>query len=121
MYNQSNKLDNGKLMLELIPPECYISLGKILTYGANKYGPNCWQSVEPKRYVGALLRHLTAYLIDPTSVDEESGLLHIDHLLCNAMFLSYLVNKEGGLTSGRTSEAHTESILPPTPRDPWCV
>ena len=91
--NQSIKSDAGKLMLELIPPETYISLGRVLTYGAEKYSPNSWQDVEEERYVGALLRHLTAYMQDPTGCDEESGLLHIEHVLCNAMFLNWIVKQ----------------------------
>lgn len=87
--NQEFKKDGGKLRLELIPGECYQSLGKILTFGAEKYGDNCWQRVEPIRYVGALLRHLMQYLKDENSIDKESGFLHIEHVLCNAMFLSY--------------------------------
>ena len=82
-------------MLELIPPSAYVSLGRVMTYGAMKYGPNSWQLVELERYIGALLRHLVAFLKDPTGVDEESGLLHIEHVFCNAMFLNHLVG--GGL------------------------
>ena len=87
--DQTAKHDGDKLMLELIPPETYEALGRVLTYGARKYSPESWKEVERPRYVGALLRHLTAYLKDPHSVDEESGLPHIEHLLCNAAFLQY--------------------------------
>ena len=87
--DQTYKFDAGKLMLELIPPETYEALGTVLTYGARKYSENSWQNVEPSRYKGALLRHFVEYLKDPSSIDKESGFLHIDHLLCNAMFLSY--------------------------------
>lgn len=93
--NQEAKADKGKLMLELIPPETYIALGEILTYGANKYAPNNWKTVEPARYIGALLRHLTAYMQDPQGIDEESGYSHIKHVLCNAMFLEWF-SLQGG-------------------------
>lgn len=91
--SQEYKFDDGKLMMELIPPETFEAIARVLTYGANKYSPDSWKKVDPKRYQGALLRHLTAYMKDPNGVDLESGLLHIDHLLCNAAFLSYFVNK----------------------------
>jgi hypothetical protein len=66
------------------------NVAKILGMGAEKYGENAWQDLPDfwKRYKAALLRHLTA--IDKGElVDPESGLPHIDHVLCNAVFLSY--------------------------------
>lgn len=86
--NQTIKADGGKLRLELIPTSAITSLGRVLTYGAEKYGANSWRRVERERYVGAILRHLTAYMDDPDGVDEESGLKHIEHVLCNAAFLN---------------------------------
>jgi hypothetical protein len=90
--NQAAKTDAGKLMLELIPPEALEALGRVLTYGAQKYGINKWQTIDDakERYKGALLRHYCAYLRDPNGRDKESGLLHIEHLFCNAMFLTVL-------------------------------
>ena len=55
-----------------------------------KYSENSWQNLPNfwKRYKAALLRHLTA--IDTGElIDPESGLPHIDHVLCNAAFLSW--------------------------------
>lgn len=90
--NQEHKADGGKLRLELIPTTAINSLGKVLTYGAKKYEPNSWQRVERDRYVGAALRHFTAYMDDPTGRDEESGLLHIEHALCNMAFLNHFAH-----------------------------
>lgn len=89
--DQTKKADAGKLMMELIPPEALESLSEVLTYGAQKYSANSWQTIDDaiERYSGALLRHYTAFRKNPLSVDEESGLLHSHHMLCNAMFLSY--------------------------------
>lgn len=92
--DQNAKADAGKLMMELIPTSAYRSLGAVLTYGAKKYAPNSWQKVDRERYIGALVRHLVAYLDDPNGFDEESGLRHSQHLLCNAMFLDYFAEEE---------------------------
>lgn len=92
MRNQQIKQDNGKLRMELIPPETLKALAEVLTYGANKYSANSWQQVEPQRYLGALLRHLVEYVKDNNSIDDESGIKHIDHVLCNACFLGWFVN-----------------------------
>ncbi len=83
------KYDKGKPRMDLIPGSCYKSLANVLTFGAKTYKPNSWQGVEPNRYVAALLRHLVEYMEDPQAVDPESGLLHIEHALCNAMFLNH--------------------------------
>lgn len=85
--DQTAKHDAGKLRMELIPPQVLEALAEVLTFGADKYGDNTWQQVAPDRYVGAGGRHYTAWRKDPNSVDEESGLSHLKHLLCNVAFL----------------------------------
>lgn len=88
--NESKKYDNGKVRMDLVPLETVESVGKVLTFGAQKYGENSWQNLPDfwKRYKAALLRHLTA--IDKGElIDPESGLPHIDHVLCNAVFLNW--------------------------------
>lgn len=82
------KLDSGKAMLSLIPPSLIFEVGKVLTYGANKYAPNNWRYVEnaEQRYKDALLRHLFSYLNGEEN-DEESGLSHLSHVATNVAFL----------------------------------
>ena len=87
---EAKKYDQSKTRMDLVPLSVMESLGKILTMGAQKYGENTWQNLPDywKRYKAALLRHLTA--IDKGElIDPESGLPHIDHVLCNAAFLSW--------------------------------
>ncbi len=87
---EAKKYDQNKTRMDLVPLSVMESLGKILTMGAQKYGENTWQNLPDywKRYKAALLRHLTA--IDKGElIDPESGLPHIDHVLCNAAFLSW--------------------------------
>jgi len=80
------KFDDGKLRYDLIPPDCYRELVKIITYGANKYAPNNWQKVERDRYIAALYRHVESWRMGETS-DEESSHHHLAHAMCNVMFL----------------------------------
>ena len=87
---EAKKYDQNKTRMDLVPLSVMESLGQILTMGAQKYGENRWQDLPDywKRYKAALLRHLTA--IDKGElIDPESGLPHIDHVLCNAAFLSW--------------------------------
>lgn len=87
------KHDKDKLKMELIPAETLESLAEVLTYGAKKYKKDGWKEVQKERYIGALLRHLVKYMKDEVSVDPESKLLHIQHILANAAFLDYLSNR----------------------------
>jgi len=89
------KLDTGKIRLDLIPTELIEGVGKVLTFGAEKYTENGWKDVpgaEP-RYYAALLRHLVAYR-KGERIDPESGLSHLEHAACNIAFLLYLDGQE---------------------------
>lgn len=70
--------------LEDVTP-ALLEVARVLTFGAAKYGPNNWQNVKPfaDRYYAALLRHLFA----SEHVDPESGLSHLAHAACCALFL----------------------------------
>jgi hypothetical protein len=85
------KYDNGKLRWDLLPLGPVEEVVEILTYGAEKYGPNNWQMVEDweDRYFAALMRHLVAWRKGERD-DKESGLPHLAHALCNLTFLRYL-------------------------------
>jgi len=85
--SEALKFDSGKLRMDLIPPEAVEELAKVLTYGAQKYGDRNWEKeLDTGRVVGALLRHLLAWQ-KGERLDQESGLRHLSHLLCNAVFL----------------------------------
>ena len=90
------KYDDGKLLMTLVQPSFVKGVAEVLTFGAKKYKPNSWQTVEDakRRYEDALYRHWLAYL-DGEQVDSESGLEHLKHLACNAMFLLHLNKTKG--------------------------
>lgn len=80
--------DDGKLPLSLLDPIALEGCAAVLAFGAKKYAPNNWQKgMAWSRVINSLLRH-TFKLIKGEDIDEESGLPHVDHILCNAMFLS---------------------------------
>lgn len=82
------KYDTGKLRYSLIPPVALAAIAKVLTFGADKYAPNSWQTVEnaEERYLDALMRHIEAYR-DGVHLDSESGISHLSHAACNIAFL----------------------------------
>lgn len=88
MPDQTIKADAGKIRPTLVPPKAIKAIATVRTYGAAKYGDaENWRAVEPERYRDALFRHWLAYLENPQAVDNESGLPHMWHVLCNAAFL----------------------------------
>ena len=100
--DQQAKADSGKLRLSLVPTEIIRNIAVIREYGNKKYGdPENWRTVEVERYRDAAYRHLLAYIDDPASVDDESGLPHLWHLACNVAFLCEL---ERGKFNERVSD-----------------
>nr|DAF73372.1 MAG TPA: hypothetical protein [Caudoviricetes sp.] len=87
------KFDQGKPRVDLIDPRFLLELGEVLGFGAEKYGENNWQAVEPKRYKAAALRHMCQYCAGE-KVDKESGKSHLVHAACNLMFLYWSDNNE---------------------------
>jgi len=93
--NESKKHDIGKLRWDLLPLDAPEAIVKVLTYGAEKYGADTWQDLPngKDRYFSALMRHLVAWRRGETH-DAESGLPHIDHVLCNAAFLKHICDSD---------------------------
>jgi hypothetical protein len=85
---QEAKADAGKLELDLVPMQIVRDIAQVRMYGNAKYGdPDNWKTVELRRYINALLRHLLAFLEDHGSKDEESGIEHYKHMACNMAFI----------------------------------
>ena len=83
------KFDQDKLRYDLIPPEVKKWLAEVLTYGAKKYAPDNWKKIEVERYYAAMERHMVAYQLGEEK-DPESGIHHLIHMMCNAMFICWL-------------------------------
>ena len=82
------KFDKGKLRYDLVPPHAIKAIADVLTYGADKYAPNSWQTVSDgeTRYTAAMMRHFEAYR-EGEELDPETGKSHLSHCLCNLTFL----------------------------------
>lgn len=85
------KYDGGKPRMDLLLsgcPQAITQVAEILTFGAQKYAAHSWQTVPQgsERYLAALLRHLTAHA-GGEDKDPESGMSHLAHAACNAMFI----------------------------------
>ena len=79
--------DKDKPKFELIPPSCLDALSRILTFGTKKYAERNWENgLYWSRCIAPLKRHLNAFE-KGEDLDPESGLLHLEHLLANVVFL----------------------------------
>jgi hypothetical protein len=83
------KADGEKLPLHLLPPRALEQVGRVLAFGAAKYGPDNWRrppGLARSRYYAATLRHLLAWWRGEDT-DPESGLPHLAHAACSVLFL----------------------------------
>ena len=81
------KHDAEKLRVDLLPVDVLKGVAEILTHGAKKYRDRNWEEgIAYSRLYGATLRHLFTFW-QGDDVDPESHLLHLDHALCELMFL----------------------------------
>lgn len=95
MNDQNVKADGGKPHPSYVPVAGIKSVMAVREFGTQKYkDPNNWKSVSLHRYHEALLRHVLAMWENPLAVDPESGLRHLDHILCNGFFMAALIDEE---------------------------
>jgi len=84
------KGEAGKLKcpLHLLPPYALSQTAWVMSLGASKYGPWNWREnkVEAMTYVGAILRHMSAWSSGEDN-DPESGQSHLAHIAagCNIL------------------------------------
>ena len=87
------KYDAGKDPMELLDFGALRGVSRVLGFGARKYAAHNWRGgLQYSRLLGATLRHLAAYS-QGEDLDPETGLPHIDHALCELMFLSAFIHE----------------------------
>lgn len=96
------RYDAGKARVELISPIALMGLARVLTKGAKKYADHNWRKgMAWSRCIGSLIRHLFLFMsgedydydakcpdCQASTCINHTGELHVDQILCNAMFLS---------------------------------
>lgn len=86
-HDKAMKYDGEKVRLDLLPVAPLLGVGKVLTFGAQKYGARNWEKgLDWSRCYAAALRHLFAWWSGET-FDNETQLNHLDHAICELMFL----------------------------------
>ena len=82
--------NEGKLKWSLVSWKALEPMVRVLMFGARKYDDHNWKKgLKYTEICESLQRHMIAFL-DGEDNDKESKLSHVGHILCNAMFLSYM-------------------------------
>lgn len=80
------RFNQGKLRYDLVPPSAMKALAEVFTHGAEKYAPRNWEKgLDWESVCASAMRHLEAFRAGEDF--DESGLLHIKHVLTNVAFL----------------------------------
>lgn len=82
------RYNEGKLRYDLVHQWAHEQMVKVLTFGSQKYQERNWErGMAWSKIISSLERHLAA-IKKGEDFDQESGMLHIAHLACNAHFLT---------------------------------
>lgn len=88
---QGLKYDSEKPPMALLDPPFLEGVSRVLGFGAKKYAAHNWRGgIQYSRLISSLYRHLGA-INSGEDIDSESGLPHVYHLGCNAMFLASML------------------------------
>jgi hypothetical protein len=87
------KQDRAKTRWHLLPDQLLEGTIAVLEIGAEKYSEWNWANGMPySRVYNSLRRHLNAFW-QGEDLDPETKLPHLDHLICNAIFLKYFFDR----------------------------
>lgn len=85
---QADRYNSGKPKLSYIPLNLLKDCADVFEFGAEKYDRDNWRKGLPvTEILDSLLRHI-GEIQDGQYLDEESGLSHHGHMMCNVIFLT---------------------------------
>ena len=82
------RFNAGKTRHDLVPQFAQEQYAKVLTKGAEKYADNNWKlGMKWGKVLASMKRHILAFEAGE-DFDQETGILHTAHIMCNAAFLT---------------------------------
>jgi hypothetical protein len=91
---QALRYNQGKVQWSLVDYKSIEPMVRVLEYGCFKYSKDNWKKGMPaSQIIESMLRH-TFKLLEGELVDPESGIEHVGHIQCNAMFLAYVLREK---------------------------
>lgn len=107
---EGKKKDEGKPRWELVAYDAVEGVAKVLTFGANKYTARNWEKgIAYGRVFGAIMRHMWKWW-HGEDTDAETGLSHLDHAMCEIMFLS-AYEKRGKNGTAQDDRPNSPAVL----------
>lgn len=89
-----DRYNEGKPRWSLLPMKTLEGAVKVLEFGSEKYEDYNWvKGLHVRGVYESLQRHLNSFM-DMEDFDKESGLHHIDHVICNAIFIKYMLDNK---------------------------
>ena len=104
--SKGDRFNKGKPRWGLVPQSALIPMVRVLEFGAEKYDEFNWmKGLDIVGICESLKRHLDAFM-EGEDDDPESGLSHIGHIQCNALFLSWMMKHKPELDNrhGKTDK-----------------
>lgn len=86
---KADRHNRGKTRLSLVDPDFLREVAEVAQMGAKKYDRDNWfKGQDYETALDSLKRHLQQFEVGE-AIDSESGIHHLAHVACNAMFLLY--------------------------------
>jgi hypothetical protein len=90
------RTNGGKVMFSLLPLHLLHGVARVLMFGSKKYAPWNWAKGGAwSTPFDSCMRHLIKFWYMSEDCDEESGLHHLDHAICNLIFLRHYYETYG--------------------------
>lgn len=92
--NGGMRFNKGKPRWGLVPQSALLPMVEVLEFGANKYDAWNWtKGLSVVEICESMKRHLDAFM-EGEDNDKESGISHVGHIQCNALFLSWMLKNK---------------------------
>lgn len=91
---QALRYNQGKPRWSLVDFDSLEDMVQVLDFGSKKYSDNNWKKgLKTTEIIDSLMRHITDFMRGET-IDADSKLPITGHILCNAMFLAYMMKNK---------------------------